>query len=103
MLYFYFILAALIFFFIGIRIVRPTQRGLVERLGKYHRFANPGFHWIIPVIDRLFLVNVTEQMVDAEPQEIITNDNLNARVDAQVYFRVKSEEESVKGLYLQCE
>jgi len=95
--YFYFVIAILILFFIGVRIVRPTQRGLVERLGKYHHFANPGFNWIIPIIDRLFLVNVTEQMIDAEPQEIITNDNLNARVDAQVYFRVKSEEESVKG------
>lgn len=84
-------------FFVGIRIVRPTQRALIERLGKYHNFANPGFHWIIPVIDKLYLVNVTEQMVDAQPQEIITNDNLNASVDAQVYFRVKSEEESVKG------
>ncbi len=84
-------------FFAGIRIVRPTQRGLIERLGKYHNFANPGFHWIIPVIDKMYLVNVTEQMVDAEPQEIITNDNLNASVDAQVYFRVKSDEESVKG------
>jgi regulator of protease activity HflC (stomatin/prohibitin superfamily) len=36
-------------------------------------------------------------MVDAEPQEIITNDNLNARVDAQVYFKVKSDEDSVKS------
>jgi len=81
----------------GIRIVRPTQRGLIERLGKYNRFAMPGFHWIIPIIDRIYVVNVTEQMVDAEPQEIITNDNLNASVDAQVYFRVKSDEESVKG------
>jgi regulator of protease activity HflC (stomatin/prohibitin superfamily) len=36
-------------------------------------------------------------MVDAEPQEIITNDNLNARVDAQVYFKVKADEESVKS------
>ena len=81
----------------GIRIVRPTHRGLIERLGKYSRFAHPGFHWIIPVIERLFQVNVTEQMVDAEPQEIITNDNLNARVDAQVYFKVKADEENVKG------
>ncbi len=87
----------LLIFLAGIRIVRPTQRGLIERLGKYHNFANPGFHWIIPVIDKMYLVNVTEQMVDAEPQEIITNDNLNASVDAQVYFRVKSDEESVKG------
>ena len=84
-------------FFSGIRIVRPTDRGLIERLGKYARFAQPGFHWIIPVIERMFRVNVTEQMVDAKPQEIITNDNLNARVDAQVYFKVKADEESVKN------
>ncbi|HSO88346.1 MAG TPA: SPFH domain-containing protein [Draconibacterium sp.] len=91
------IIPVVVLFFAGIRIVRPTHRGLIERLGKYKKLAGPGFHWIIPVIDRLFLVNVTEQMVDAEPQEIITNDNLNASVDAQVYFKVKSDEESVKG------
>jgi regulator of protease activity HflC (stomatin/prohibitin superfamily) len=95
--YIYLIVAIVFFFIIGIKIVRPTQRGLIERLGKYHNLANPGFHWIIPIIDRIYMVNVTEQMVDAEPQEIITNDNLNASVDAQVYFRVKSDEESVKG------
>jgi len=86
-----------LFFFAGIRIVRPTHRGLIERLGKYKKFANPGFHWIIPVIDRMIRINITEQMVDAQPQEIITNDNLNARVDAQVYFKVKADEESVKS------
>jgi regulator of protease activity HflC (stomatin/prohibitin superfamily) len=96
-LYLYLIIPAVVIFFAGIRIVRPTQRALIERLGKYHKFGNPGFHWIIPIIDKLYLVNVTEQMVDADPQEIITNDNLNASVDAQVYFRVKADEESVKG------
>jgi regulator of protease activity HflC (stomatin/prohibitin superfamily) len=89
--------AGLVIFFAGIRIIRPTRRGLVERFGKYHRFAEPGFHWIIPVIDMLYKVNVTEMMVDAEPQEIITDDNLNARVDAQVYFKVRSDEQSVKA------
>jgi len=43
------------------------------------------------------MINVTEQMVNAESQEIITNDNLNASVDAQVYFKVKDDEESVKS------
>jgi regulator of protease activity HflC (stomatin/prohibitin superfamily) len=95
--YLYLIIPIVLIFFAGIRIVRPTHRGLIERLGKYHNFANPGFHWIIPIIDKLYPVNVTEQMVDAQPQEIITNDNLNASVDAQVYFRVKADEESVKG------
>jgi regulator of protease activity HflC (stomatin/prohibitin superfamily) len=92
------IAAAVIFvFLLGIRIVRPTHRGLVERLGKYHRFATPGFNWVIPVIEQLRQVNITEMMVDAAPQEIITNDNLNARVDAQVYFRVKEDEANVKA------
>jgi regulator of protease activity HflC (stomatin/prohibitin superfamily) len=86
-----------VIFLEGIRVVRPTQRGLVERLGKYKRFASPGFSWIIPVIDKMYKINITEQMVDAEPQEIITNDNLNARVDAQVYFKVKDDEENVKN------
>ena len=94
----YIVLAvALVIFFMGVRIVRPTHRGLIERLGKYKRFANLGFNWIIPIIEHIYQVNTTEQMVDAEPQEIITNDNLNARVDAQVYFKVKPDEESVKS------
>jgi len=88
---------AVFIFFAGIRIVRPTHRGLIERLGKYNRFANLGFNWIIPMVENMYLVNITEQMVDAEPQEIITNDNLNAKVDAQVYFKVKTDEESVKN------
>jgi len=89
-------IVAFVLFLMGIRIVRPTHRGLIERLGRYQRFANPGFHWIIPVIDRIFQVDITEQMINAEPQEIITNDNLNAKVDAQVYFKVREDEESVK-------
>jgi regulator of protease activity HflC (stomatin/prohibitin superfamily) len=94
---FYLIIPVILIFLLGMRIIRPTHRGLIERLGKYHHFAQPGFHWIIPMIDKLYLVNTTEQMVNAEPQEIITNDNLNAKVDAQVYFKVKEDEDSVKG------
>jgi regulator of protease activity HflC (stomatin/prohibitin superfamily) len=91
------IVVVLLFFFAGIRIIRPTNRALIERLGKYHHFAPPGFNWIIPFIDKMYKINITEKMVNAEPQEIITNDNLNASVDAQVYFKIKEDEESVKN------
>jgi regulator of protease activity HflC (stomatin/prohibitin superfamily) len=90
-------IVVVVIFLAGIRIIRPTHRGLVERLGKYNRFARAGFQWVIPAIETLHSVNITEQMVDAAPQEIITYDNLNARVDAQVYFKVKDDEESVKA------
>jgi regulator of protease activity HflC (stomatin/prohibitin superfamily) len=94
-----FVIVALVvlIFLLGIRIVRPTHRGLIERLGRYKQLAGSSFHWIIPLVDRMIQVNITEQMVDAQPQEIITNDNLNARVDAQVYFKVKDDEENVKS------
>ncbi len=90
------IAVVILIFLFGIRIIRPTQRGLIERMGKYRKFAQPGFHWIIPIIDQLYKINVTEIMIDAQPQEIITNDNLNASVDAQVYFKIKNDEDNVK-------
>ena len=91
------VIIVVLIFLAGIRIVRPTNRGLIETMGKYTKFATPGFHWVFPKIQKIYLVNVTEQMFNAEPQVIITNDNLNATVDAQVYFRVKFDEESVKN------
>lgn len=95
---FYLIVAGIVMLFIsGIRIVRPTQRGLIERLGKYSRFANPGFNWVMPGIEIIYILNITEQMIEANPQEIITNDNLNAKVDAQVYFKIRPDEQSVKN------
>jgi regulator of protease activity HflC (stomatin/prohibitin superfamily) len=81
----------------SIRTVRPTSRGLIERFGRYNRFANPGIVFLIPFIERLIRINITENMIDAGLQEIITSDSLNAQVDAQVYFKVRSDEESVKS------
>jgi regulator of protease activity HflC (stomatin/prohibitin superfamily) len=76
--------------------VRPTERAVLERLGKYRSVVGNGLHFKAPFIDQVIKINVTEQMVDAESQEVITKDNLNAKVDAQVYFKVKSTEDAVK-------
>src|SRR4030042_1133874 len=82
----------------SIRTVRPIARGLVERFGKYNRFANPGLVFILPFgIEKLTKENITEMMVDAGGQEIITKDALNAIVTAQVNFKVKTDETSVKA------
>lgn len=82
---------------LGIRIVRPTHRAVVETLGKYSGFREAGFNFVIPIIQRLIQVNVTEQMTDIEPQEIITKDNLNAQVDLVVYYKIKRDENNVKN------
>ena len=86
-----------VFLPMSVRTVRPTSRGLIERFGRYNRFANPGIVFLIPFVERLIRINITENMIDAGLQEIITSDSLNAQVDAQVYFKVRSDEESVKA------
>jgi len=80
----------------GFRTVRPLEKGVIERLGRYKCVADQGFHVIIPIIDKMYRVNLTERMMDVEPQEIITEDNLNANVDLVVYYKVKRDDESVK-------
>ena len=92
--------AILVFFALPsmVKTVRPTERGLIERFGRYSRFANPGIQIIWPFgIERLYRVNITEQMVSSEKREIITADSLNAIVDSNVYFKVKLEEANVKA------
>jgi len=88
--------AFLIILVMSVKVLRPTHRGIVERLGKFNSVVEPGVTLVFPIIDRLIYINTTEQMVDAEQQEIITADNLNAIVDAQVYFKVQTDTESIK-------
>ncbi len=73
---------------LAIRIVRPFERGLVERVGKYHHTAEPGLRLIWPVVDKLEKVDMRERVIDVPPQQVITQDNVVVAVDAVVYFRV---------------
>jgi len=79
--FFIFVVAVL-----GIRIVSPYQKGVVERLGRYVRTASPGLTIIVPFIDAIRKVDMREQVVDVPPQEVITKDNVVVTVDAIVYY-----------------
>jgi len=70
----------------GMRVIRPFERGLVERLGKYQRTVGSGLRLIIPIVERLLKVDMREQVVDVPPQEVITKDNVAVTVDAVVYY-----------------
>jgi len=54
----------------SVRMVRPTHRGLVERLGKYNRYAGPGIHGVVPIIERMYQVDIREVLVEAQPQRL---------------------------------
>jgi regulator of protease activity HflC (stomatin/prohibitin superfamily) len=66
------LIAVVVIFAAGIRIVPPTRRGVIERLGKYNRFLNVGFNWVIPLIETTRYRNITERMTNIASQEIIT-------------------------------
>src|SRR5687768_3787242 len=70
----------------GVKIIRPFERGLVERLGKYHATVEPGLRLIVPFIDRMARVDMRERVVDIPPQEVITSDNVVVSVDAVVFY-----------------
>ncbi|MDI3516827.1 MAG: hypothetical protein PWP37_1304 [Thermotogota bacterium] len=72
----------------GIKIVRPFEKGLVERLGQFKREAESGIHFIIPFIERMTKVDLRERVIDVPPQEVITKDNVVVTVDAVIYYEV---------------
>jgi regulator of protease activity HflC (stomatin/prohibitin superfamily) len=82
------VLAGILFVFgiASVRIVRPYQRGLVERLGRYHATVQPGLRMIVPVVDRIVRVDMRESVVEVPPQEVITSDNVVVKVYAVVYY-----------------
>lgn len=70
----------------GLRVVSPYEKGVVERLGRYQRTAQPGLTLIIPFLDTMRKVDMREQVVDVQPQEVITKDNVVVTVDAIIYY-----------------
>lgn len=89
------VIGILIFVFTGFRTIRPIERGIIERFGRYIRTQEAGLTWIVPSIDKMYRVNITEQMVDVLPQSVITKDKLNAEVDAVVYYQIKDVKASI--------
>src|SRR3989344_2367639 len=70
------------------RIVNQYQKGLVIRLGKYHSTVDSGFTILMPFIDSLITVDMREQVMNVQPQKVITKDNVTVIVDAVIYYKV---------------
>jgi len=83
LIFFLFVIAAS-----SIKIIRPYERGLVERLGKFRKELGAGLHIIVPFFDRLIKVDMRERVIDVPPQEVITKDNVIVTVDAVIYYEV---------------
>ena len=83
------VVIALIAIFSSLRIAAEYERGVVFRLGRLIPLKGPGLFFIIPFgVDRLVKVDLRTITLEVPPQEVITSDNVTAKVNAVIYFQV---------------
>ncbi len=94
------IFAIIVYKFVrSIRIVPNRYAYIVERLGKYHRTLDPGFHALIPFFDRIaYIQDLKEESMDVPPQECFTKDNVQVIVDGVLYISIKNAQSASYGV-----
>jgi regulator of protease activity HflC (stomatin/prohibitin superfamily) len=76
-------------FLCNIRIIRQTEKAIVERLGAYYGTWGVGIHFLIPFLDKItHRISMKEQVKDFEPQSVITKDNVTMQIDTVIFFQV---------------
>jgi regulator of protease activity HflC (stomatin/prohibitin superfamily) len=82
-------IAVVVFWFLsGIRIINEYEQGVVLRLGRFAGVRNAGLKWIIPIVDRMRVIDMRVTAEQVPPQDVITRDNVSVKVNAVIYFRV---------------
>jgi len=83
----------------GVKIVPQSQKLVIERLGKYNKTLDAGFHFIIPIIDGIAnRVSLKEQIIDIPEQLVITKDNVNISIDGIVYIKIEDAEKNTYNI-----
>jgi len=83
------LVVALIILVSCVKIIRQTEKGIVERLGGYYQTWDTGIHMLVPFIDKLTrVVSMKEQIKDFDPQPVITKDNVTMQIDTVVFYSV---------------
>ncbi|MBI2314758.1 slipin family protein [Candidatus Daviesbacteria bacterium] len=83
-----FLLPLLLFFFYSIKQVNQYERGVKFRFGKYVGLMEPGWRLVLPVIESWTRIDIRVKAVDVPDQEAITRDNVSAKVNAVIYYRI---------------
>lgn len=89
------LILVILFILAGIKVIDQYQRGVVLTLGTFSGVLNPGLRIVIPVIQRLILVDMRITTSDIPQQEVITKDNVPVGINAVVYFQAERPEDAV--------
>jgi regulator of protease activity HflC (stomatin/prohibitin superfamily) len=79
----------IIFFILFVKEVKQYQRGVLLSFGKFSNLVQPGWRIVIPIIQKLTLIDIRVKAVDVPYQEAITKDNISCKINAVVYYSVK--------------
>lgn len=72
-----------------VKVIKQSKVGIVIRLGKFHKKADTGVHFLVPFLDQMaYVIDLRENVVDFPPQPVITKDNVTMQIDTVVYFQV---------------
>lgn len=83
------IIVIVIIFISSVRVVKQTDKYIIQRLGGYHTTWGVGIHFLVPFIDKVAkIVNLKEQVKDFDPQPVITRDNVTMQIDSIVFYQV---------------
>ena len=79
----------LLIFVSSVRVVKQTDKYIIQRLGGYHATWGVGIHFLVPFFDKVAqIVNLKEQVKDFDPQPVITKDNVTMQIDTVVFYQV---------------
>jgi len=84
-----------VFLLAGIRIIYEYKRALKFRFGRYIKTLQPGFRWIIPIVETIQVVDIRVITINIVSQEVMTKDNVPCSIDGVVFFRINSPEKAV--------
>lgn len=83
----------------SIKIVNTGYLYVVERLGQFHRVLEPGWHFVIPFIDFVRKkISTKQQILDIEPQNVITKDNVKISIDNVIFYKVMNAKDAVYNI-----
>lgn len=88
-------IAFILLLFTGIRVIFEYKRALKFRFGKYIKILQPGFRWIIPIVETINIVDIRVITININSQEVMTKDNVPCSIDGVVFFKINDPEKAI--------
>lgn len=90
-----FIILLVLILLSGIRIIYEYKRALKFRFGKFIKTLNPGFRWIIPIVETIQVVDIRVITINIVSQEVMTEDNVPCSIDGVIFFQIKNPKKAI--------